>query len=425
MKKLTGCIPIGQVGEPGSTEVELETLRGKPLLQYTLDEVVRVQDFDEVYVLSDSPSIRIACKGYGVHVVSPSPSGKDGRPGNIESTIRRLPSMLENVEVVVVLSPLNPLRTAEQIDAAIDAYVESGTHLLVGHSPRGVANDALCIANVQKVLTGGGISSAALSKSYVFMMDARSSISVVSKPDLIAIGEGLGRSLDAYSREGQLALATQYMDNLGQHLGKANISDPVLRRSARDVPQRIAKLLSLPFAPKALDVGCSCGAISVKLAERGQEVVGVDITPDLIRQAEEARTQLPPVVRARTKFICSAIEDLSFENASFDTIYATEFFEHVPFTEHDAIMRKLVTWLRPEGNMVISVPNRYPREDYVDEGRHRWDWPNHLTHFSKLSLEHFILRYFRHLTFHPVYQEKVEDGIFLICNASGVKLLDE
>src|SRR5262245_62204178 len=51
-----------------------------------------------------------------------------------------------------------------------------------------------------------------------------------------------------------------------------------------------------------LDVGCGTGRVAVALAEEGFEVVGVDLSKPMLRQAEDRRSELPSEVAARLTF---------------------------------------------------------------------------------------------------------------------------
>jgi ubiquinone/menaquinone biosynthesis C-methylase UbiE len=68
---------------------------------------------------------------------------------------------------------------------------------------------------------------------------------------------------------------------------------------------------------KILDVGCGPGGQTVRLAEHGAEVVGVDIADDLLAVAK-ARCQAHPHV----KFLKEDARALSFEGKTFDAIFS-------------------------------------------------------------------------------------------------------
>nr|MBA4405233.1 hypothetical protein [Nanoarchaeum sp.] len=181
------------------------------------------------------------------------------------------------------------------------------------------------------------------------------------------------------------------------------------------------KLVEIPKGRRILDIGCSSGNVTIRYARKAQPgsyILGVDIDSELIGVANGYLGKESAQVRDITRFVDLPVEDIHEEPESFDTITATEFFEHIVHSEHQRIMEHSLKFLKQNGSMIISVPNRFPNEKYVEEKRYRWDWHNHYTHFTKKSLEHFLQNYFEEVRFHSVYNEAPEEGIFLI--AEGV-----
>lgn len=227
----------------------------------------------------------------------------------------------------------------------------------------------------------------------------------------------------SYDSNEQKDLAVKYVDNLGDHFGVVEYANKTIAKSARDVPQRAEVLLGISKGKSILDIGCSTGELTLLMADNNTEsVVGVDIVDELIDRAISLSERSSVERFSKVSFVCGDFYDMGFDDGEFDTIMATEFFEHLPTSAIDSFMIKAIKYLSKNGNMVISVPNREPAKKYVDEGRDRWDWPNHLTHFTKNSLNTFLKKYFGEITFLPVYpKDKISDGIWLIANCTGVK----
>ncbi len=101
-------------------------------------------------------------------------------------------------------------------------------------------------------------------------------------------------------------------------------------------------------ARRVLDVGCGRGMTGGLLrAERGIEVVGLEIHPGV---AEEARKHLSRVVVGDLETM-----ELPFEDGYFDALLMGDVLEHL--TNPWAGLKKLVRCLNPDGMIVASIPN--------------------------------------------------------------------
>ncbi len=73
--------------------------------------------------------------------------------------------------------------------------------------------------------------------------------------------------------------------------------------------------LGLSGSEKILDLACGFGRHAIELSRRGFSVVGVDITPEYIREAERTAD----LEGLNTRFICSDIRDISI-NEEYDVV---------------------------------------------------------------------------------------------------------
>jgi dolichyl-phosphate beta-glucosyltransferase len=111
-----------------------------------------------------------------------------------------------------------------------------------------------------------------------------------------------------------------------------------------------------------LNAGCGSGDLSLLLARAGHRVVGIDAVPEYVAIAERrAAGQATP---ARCTFLTSTIEDFESER-SFDCVVATDVLEHI--RDDRAAFAKLVRLLRPEGEVVVTVPAGPRLFGYHDE----------------------------------------------------------
>ena len=105
---------------------------------------------------------------------------------------------------------------------------------------------------------------------------------------------------------------------------------------------------------RALDVGCSQGISSILLGREGMEMVGVDIEPELIQQAQEALAREPESVRSKVTFIVGDILTSGEELGEFDTIITGEILEHLVHPER--VVQRCHELLKDDGVLVITVP---------------------------------------------------------------------
>jgi 2-polyprenyl-6-hydroxyphenyl methylase/3-demethylubiquinone-9 3-methyltransferase len=107
---------------------------------------------------------------------------------------------------------------------------------------------------------------------------------------------------------------------------------------------------------RVLDVGCGGGILSEGLAERGAEVLGIDLGADNIvaAQAHAAGRGL------RVDYRCVDIESVAAEAAGgFDVVACLEMLEHVP--DPSRIVAACATAVRPGGAVFFSTINRNPK----------------------------------------------------------------
>jgi SAM-dependent methyltransferase len=100
-----------------------------------------------------------------------------------------------------------------------------------------------------------------------------------------------------------------------------------------------------PSCRRVLDVGCGRGALARALAERGHEVTGVDLSPEMISVARE-RT---PAAR-RVDYRCGDFMGDALGAETFDCVVSAAALHHMPLEAAVARMAELV---RPGGVLVI------------------------------------------------------------------------
>lgn len=108
-----------------------------------------------------------------------------------------------------------------------------------------------------------------------------------------------------------------------------------------------------------LDAGCGKGDITLVLACLGYQMMGIDISPQAIHQAEIQKTRFFVKARYLPTFLVGNIEDLSvgMPRNVFDFCVCSEVLEHV---EHPAsALASVFKVLRADGLLIVTVPNGY------------------------------------------------------------------
>jgi ubiquinone/menaquinone biosynthesis C-methylase UbiE len=110
----------------------------------------------------------------------------------------------------------------------------------------------------------------------------------------------------------------------------------------------ILSLLEEPIdALRVLDVGTAAGALAERLLDRGAEVTGVDISPEMI---EVARARCG----GRGRFLAADLsQTLPFDDDSFDGVVASLVMHYVE--DWTAVLDELSRVLRPGGWLIVST----------------------------------------------------------------------
>jgi SAM-dependent methyltransferase len=122
--------------------------------------------------------------------------------------------------------------------------------------------------------------------------------------------------------------------------------DRFSRSSVRDA--KLAELMkNLPAEASVLDLGCGAGEpVARELVARGFKVTGVDAS---LEQIKRARRNVP-----EANFVHADMMSVELPAEGFDAVWAFYSITHVPAREHDALLRRIATWLRPNGLFVAS-----------------------------------------------------------------------
>lgn len=117
----------------------------------------------------------------------------------------------------------------------------------------------------------------------------------------------------------------------------------------------LEELLPVVDGKRVLDVGCGDGYYAAELADRGADVLGVDVSEEMVRVARDRHGEAIDVRRA------DVTEGLEFvDDGGFDLILCQHVFSHLPSLE--APLAEFARVLRPDGVLVLST--HHPFHDF-------------------------------------------------------------
>lgn len=116
----------------------------------------------------------------------------------------------------------------------------------------------------------------------------------------------------------------------------------------RDIHRLVVDRLDPQPGERWLDAACGTGAVAFLAAERGADVVGIDLAPALIETARELAAQRG----AEVTFEVGDCEKLPAADASFDVVSSTCGVMFAP--DHAAVARELARVTRPGGRLALA-----------------------------------------------------------------------
>lgn len=124
---------------------------------------------------------------------------------------------------------------------------------------------------------------------------------------------------------------------------------------------RILKKILKDFSPEGktlLDIGCGGGDISISMAMKGFNVIGIDMSKSMIDVAEGRKSKLAPEFAKKIEFKHISFDNISefIKKQSIDVIVA---FGFIGYLENDNVFfAKCNELLNESGRLIISCRNR-------------------------------------------------------------------
>jgi ubiquinone/menaquinone biosynthesis C-methylase UbiE len=170
-------------------------------------------------------------------------------------------------------------------------------------------------------------------------------------------------------------------------------ADAFAKFAVRDSPEVLAE--KVEFAKPqphelVLDVACGPGAFVLAVAPRVSFAMGIDLTPEMLRQARQFQAEKGIV---NGVFTLADADHLPFPDASFDLVSCQHAIHHI--TKPEPVLLEMLRVTKPEGRLLILDP-------LAPESDSKFELFNHIerlrdaSHTSSLRLTTFLSMFEQH-----------------------------
>jgi ubiquinone/menaquinone biosynthesis C-methylase UbiE len=137
-----------------------------------------------------------------------------------------------------------------------------------------------------------------------------------------------------------------------------------------DITNKTLRLMDLKKTDRVLDLGCGSGWASRLLAKDAGEVTGVDVSDEMVKQAEASSKNYPNV-----KFLWGSAQKIPCGDNSFDKMLSVESFYY--YADQDAALDEIFRVMAPGGRIFILI-NLYRDNEYSLQWVHLLKVPVHV-----------------------------------------------
>ena len=116
-------------------------------------------------------------------------------------------------------------------------------------------------------------------------------------------------------------------------------------RYYEDVNWGLLRLWGRRTGLRVLDVGCGFATTSARIEKLGNQVTGIDSSPEIESVAG----------RRLTRVLHGDVLDVDLGDEQFDVIIFADVLEHLAWPV--GTLKRYLRWLRPGGSVIISLPN--------------------------------------------------------------------
>lgn len=142
----------------------------------------------------------------------------------------------------------------------------------------------------------------------------------------------------------------------------------------------------LEAGDKILDIGCGSGIKSDFFTKKGFNVLGVDLSENMV---DIARKNYP-----KSRFEVGDIENLGKFPQKFNGVFAQAVLLHVAKSKVSEVLRSFKDALLPQGYLYIAVKQLRPggsQEEVVTENDYGYDYQRFFTYFTVPEIKQLIV----------------------------------
>lgn len=154
----------------------------------------------------------------------------------------------------------------------------------------------------------------------------------------------------------------EYHEKLYSGFAQQHFAKPAVRALREHMVRRIIAKTGVTSASRVLSIGCGIGDTELLLAPHVREIVGIDLSPAAVRQANADAARLN--VRNFRAVECTLDE---FDDGQFDAVIGIFFLHHLNDEMLTACAARIASLLRSGGRFYSLDPSRYRLSGFIGE----------------------------------------------------------